>query len=135
MEQPVIHYKINAEVNIDDVIEVYKSSGINRPLSDRSRMKRMFDESNIIISAWHEFTLVGISRALTDYSYCCYLSDLAVKGYYQKQGIGKRLIEITKEHIGDNCMLLLLAAPTAMEYYPKTGMEKADNAFITKRLQ
>lgn len=134
MEIQTIHYKINAKLKIEDVLDVYKSSGINRPLTDRSRIEQMFEHSNVVISAWHGFKLVGISRALTDYSYCCYLSDLAVHNNYQKQGIGKRLIEVTKEHIGDSCMLLLLAAPTAMEYYPKTGMEKADNAFLIKRI-
>jgi ribosomal protein S18 acetylase RimI-like enzyme len=128
-----IQYKINAPVSIDEIIEVLISSGINRPVTDRHRIKRMFDESNVIITAWHEFKLVGVSRALTDFSYCCYLSDLAVSSDYQKQGIGKEMVDITKNHIGDQCMLLLLAAPSAMDYYPKIGMEKIDTAFMLKR--
>jgi ribosomal protein S18 acetylase RimI-like enzyme len=93
----------------------------------------MYANSNLVVTAWDDERLVGISRALTDFSYCCYLSDLAVANNYQKAGIGKKLIALIKELIGDECMLLLLAAPLAIDYYPKIGMEKLDNAFIIKR--
>jgi predicted N-acetyltransferase YhbS len=78
---------------------------------------------------------IGVCRALTDFSYCCYLSDLAVDAQYQNQGIGKAMIEITKEAIGDEVALILLAAPNAMDYYPKIGFEKLENGFIIKRKQ
>ena len=93
----------------------------------------MFANSNLTISAWDGEKLVGVSRALTDFSFCCYLSDLAVRKEYQKLGIGKELIRITKENIGESVMLLLLSAPAAMDYYPKVGFEKIDNAFEIKR--
>lgn len=76
---------------------------------------------------------MGISRSITDFVYSCYLSDLAVLKEYQHQGIGKEMIRLTKETVGDHCMLLLLAASSAMEYYPKIGMDKIDNAFMIKR--
>src|SRR6185369_14582495 len=114
-----IEYKINEEPEVLDIIEVYKSSGINRPVDDPDRISRMYGNSNLIVSAWDGNILVGVSRALTDYCYCCYLSDLAVKKEYQKKGIGKEMIRLTKEIIGDQSMLLLLAADSAKEYYPK----------------
>ena len=132
MPEPII-YKINQPGEIDDIIEVYHSSGINRPVDDRERIKEMYENSNLVVTAWSGSALVGIARALTDFSYCCYLSDLAVKKEFQKQGIGKELLRVCKEHIGPRCMLLLLAAPTAMDYYPKIGMEKVENAFIIRR--
>jgi predicted N-acetyltransferase YhbS len=95
----------------------------------------MYANSNLVVTAWDDERLVGISRALTDFSYCCYLSDLAVANNYQKAGIGKMLVALTKEFLGDECMLLLLAAPSAIDYYPKIGMEKLDNAFMIKRKQ
>jgi predicted N-acetyltransferase YhbS len=61
------------------------------------------------------------------------LSDLAVRKEYQKSGVGKKLVELTKEEIGEQTTLILLAAPTAMDYYPKIGMQKTDNGFIIKR--
>jgi predicted N-acetyltransferase YhbS len=93
----------------------------------------MLKHSNLVISAWNGIELIGIARSVTDYNYCCYLSDLAVKSEYQKAGIGRELIKLTADTIGDQTMLLLLSAPTAMDYYPKQGFEKVDNGFIIKR--
>lgn len=128
-----IRYKVNAKVEANDVIEVFKSSGIIRPVDNAARIQQMLDNANLTVTAWKGLELVGIARSLTDNCYCCYLSDLAVKKEYQNQGIGKTLIEITKETIGEETMLLLLSAAPAMEYYPKMGFEKADNAFLIKR--
>lgn len=116
------------------VAELYKSAGLNRPVDDLDRIARMCASSNLVITAWDGETLVGVARSLTDFCYCCYLSDLAVRKEYQKLGIGKRLIWETKEKIGDQTMLLLLSAPTAMEYYPAVGFQEVKNAFIINRL-
>jgi N-acetylglutamate synthase-like GNAT family acetyltransferase len=128
-----INYQFNLSPPIEDIIDLYKSSGINRPVEDAERIAQMFVHSNLIVSAWDEDELVGIARSLTDFCYCCYLSDLAVRQEYKKKGIGKKLISLTKEKIGDQTMLLLLSAPMAMDYYPKLNFEKVENGFIIKR--
>jgi N-acetylglutamate synthase-like GNAT family acetyltransferase len=128
-----IQFKINASLKAEDVIEVFKSSGINRPVEDLNRIREMLKNSNLIVSAWNGIELIGIARSVTDYNYCCYLSDLAVKLEHQKSGIGKTLIELTQQTIGDQTMLLLLSAEPAVEYYPKIGFEKVENGFIIKR--
>jgi len=130
-----IQYKTGLTPTTAAIIEVYDSSGINRPTKDIQRITDMYANSNLILTAWDGDLLVGVSRALTDFHYCCYLSDLAIRKEYQKLGIGKELVRLTKEALGPRCMLLLLAAPTAMEYYPKIGMDKLDNAFMIKREQ
>jgi len=76
---------------------------------------------------------VGIARALTDFSYCCYLSDLAVARQYQRHGIGRELIQRVKRCVGDKSMLLLLSSPEAMQYYPRIGLEPVANGWIIKR--
>ncbi len=128
-----ISYKINHPLKTQDIIDVFDSSSIIRPTQEPQRIEKMFANSNLTISAWDGDKLVGISRSVTDFSFCCYLSDLAVRKEYQKLGIGKELIRITKENIGESVMLLLLSTPRAMEYYPKVGFEKVENGFIIKR--
>ncbi len=128
-----IVYKYNEPVKAEDVIRVFKSSGITRPVDQQERIKKMLDHANVIVTAWDQNKLVGIARALTDFSYCCYLSDLAVDQDYQKTGIGKELIERIKEIIGEEVSLILLSAPNAMNYYPKVGFEKVNNGFIIRR--
>ncbi len=128
-----IQFKIGEVPEIEQIIEVYNSSGIIRPTKDFNRIEKMYANSNLIVSAWTGNKLIGISRSLTDFCYACYLSDLAVKKEYQKDGIGKRLIELTQDEIGEKTALILLSAPGAMEFYPKVGFDKVENGFIIKR--
>lgn len=128
-----IIYRTDITPDTDQIIDVYNNSGINRPTTDKERIAKMFANTNFIASAWDKDKLVGISRSLTDFCYCCYLSDLAVRKDYQKSGIGKKLIELTRNSIGEQTALILLSAPTAMDYYPKVGFQKIDNGFIIKR--
>lgn len=125
-----IQYKAGIIPSTEEIIAVYESSTIKRPTNDSERITAMYKNSNLVVTAWDGEELVGISRSITDFHYCCYLSDLAVKMKYQHQGIGKKLIAITKEKLGPQVMLLLLAA---VDYYPKIGMEKFDHAFMIHR--
>jgi hypothetical protein len=128
-----ITYRSDVTPPTEAIIALYDNAGLNRPLSDSKRISKMFFHSNLIITAWDKDKLVGVSRSLTDFSYCCYLSDLAVRQEYKCAGIGRRLVELTKEKVGEGSMVLLLSAPSALDYYPKIGMEKVENGFIIKR--
>ncbi len=128
-----IEYRQNFALAAADIAAVFVASGIRRPSADLARIERMFAHSNLVISAWHEGQLVGVCRALTDFSYCCYLSDLAVAKPYQQHGIGRALVAKVQATIGEEVALILLASPEAMDYYPKLGFEKIDNGFIVKR--
>jgi len=130
-----IEYRQNTTLAAADIAAVFDASGIRRPSADLARIERMFANANLVISAWHENKLVGVCRSLTDFSYCCYLSDLAVDKAYQKHGIGKQLITRVQQAIGDEVALILLSAPEAMAYYPKLGFEKVENGFIIKRMR
>lgn len=129
-----IEYKINAPLQASEVADVFKKSGINRPVDNLVLIQKMIDNADVIISAWDGENLVGIARAITDFCYCCYLSDLAVDKECQKMGIGKTLVEQLREYIGEEVSLLLLSAPTAMDYYPRIGFNKLANAFIIPRV-
>lgn len=128
-----ISYKENVIIKAEELSEVFKSSGIKRPSDDLNRLQRMIENSGVLITAWDNHRLIGVARAITDYSYCCYLSDLAVNKDYQNKGIGRELIRLVQEQIGEEVALLLLSSPIAMEYYPKIGFEKIENGFKIAR--
>ncbi|RYJ40493.1 GNAT family N-acetyltransferase [Flavobacterium beibuense] len=128
-----LNYRINSVPHTLDIIDLYTSAGLKRPVEDAERIGTMYANSNLIVSVYHEDRLVGVARSVTDFCYCCYLSDLAIREEYKNLGIGKRLIELTQERLGDKVALLLLSAPGAMEYYPKVGFEKIENGFIIHR--
>lgn len=129
----MIEYRDNQALEATDVARVFDASGIKRPTQDLPRIARMLTNANLIISAWDGERLIGVSRALTDFSFCCYLSDLAVDAAYQKQGIGRELIRRTQSAAGPEVALILLSAPGAMAYYPKVGFTLADNAYLIDR--
>lgn len=128
-----IHYSTKEVPTPEQIIELYDNSGLLRPTNDPGRIQRMYENSNLIVTAWKDQLLVGVSRCITDWVWSCYLSDLAVRQEYKKAGIGKQLIQLTKESVGDDCMVLLLSVPTAMEYYPKVGFQKQESSFIINR--
>jgi ribosomal protein S18 acetylase RimI-like enzyme len=129
----MIEYRENERLQPLDVARVFDASGIVRPTGDLARIARMFENANLVVSAWDGARLVGVCRALTDYSYCCYLSDLAVDAAYQKRGIGREMIRRVQAAIGEEASLILLSAPGAMGYYPKVGFILADNAYLIRR--
>ena len=104
-------------------IMVVSTLAKRRPVNDPERLERMLRHANIIVTARDGERLVGVSRAITDFAYCCYLSDLAVDIAYQHQGIGKRLIAETRTRAGECSTLTLVSAPAAETYYPKIGMK------------
>jgi ribosomal protein S18 acetylase RimI-like enzyme len=128
-----IEYSFEKRPTADQVIELYDNAGLPRPTYDKERIQKMFDNSNLIVTAWHNDRLVGVSRSITDWVWACYLSDLAVRQDYKKKGIGKHLINLTKEKVGNQSMVLLLSVPNAMEYYPKVGFKKQESSFIIDR--
>lgn len=128
-------YRSDKKISSAQFIDILKRSTLDerRPVNSPDRIEKMLAHGNVLITAWDHEKLIGVSRALTDFSFCCYLSDLAVDKDYHKRGIGKRLIEETHKVAGALTSLILLAAPAAVDYYPKIGMENFQDCFIIRR--
>lgn len=129
----MISYRDNAQLHLDQFVELYRAStlGERRPVDELDRMRRMLENASVIISAWHGELLVGIARAVSDFAYCTYLSDLAVRLSHQRMGIGKELMRRVQAAAPD-ATVILLAAPKAVEYYPHVGFEQHHSAWILK---
>jgi len=129
-----IDYRFGNDLDLDQVIELYRDStlGERRPVDDREIAAAMLRHANLVVTAWDRDRLVGLSRTLTDFLYVGYLSDLAVALGYQRLGIGKELIVKTREKMGPRSMLVLLAAPKAVGYYPKVGFTRHDSAWLLR---
>lgn len=130
-----ILYRSNIKITSNEFIDLLKRSTLSerRPVDDVVRIQRMLDHGNVVVTAWAGDKLVGVSRAVTDFSFCCYLSDLAVDEEYQHQGIGKQLVKLTHDAAGHETTLILLAAPAATKYYPKIGMKLFTHCFVFDR--
>jgi GNAT superfamily N-acetyltransferase len=131
----MIRYETKITITAAEFIDVLTRSTLSerRPVHEPNRIQDMLDNAPVLITAWDGDKLVGISRAITDFAYCTYLSDLAVDVAYQKSGIGKRLVTLTHEVAGHDTNLILLAAPAAATYYPKIGMEQFTDCFLFRK--
>lgn len=130
-----IDYRINNTPGAAQVIELYNNAGLPRPTDDAARIAEMYENSNIVVTAWHNDLLVGAARGITDFVWSCYLADLAVRDDYMGLGIGRKLVALTRETLGKQVMIVLLSVPSAIDYYPRLGFEQVDYGFILKREQ
>jgi predicted N-acetyltransferase YhbS len=131
---PIV-YALEPELSAKEFRDVLVTSTLaeRRPANDIKRLDRMLRQADVIVTARDGKRLVGVSRAITDFSYCCYLSDLAVDVAYQRQGIGKCLIEKTHASAGECTTLVLVSAPAAESYYPKIGMQQRPSCWEIRR--
>ena len=126
-----ITYARETTLQADDFIDILHRSGLaeRRPVHEPIKIGSMLNHANLIVTARIGNKIIGVSRALSDFSFCTYLSDLAVDVEFQKTGIGKELIRRTKQY-GGSAKLILLSAPVAIAYYPKIGMKNFQHCYI-----
>ena len=127
-----IIYQIEPTLTSAEFIDVLTRSTLSerRPVDRPDLIERMLANANVIVTARNqEGLLVGVSRAMTDFGYATYLSDLAVRESHQRRGIGRELIRRTQTATG-GVQIVLLSAPQAAGYYPRLGFEKHDSAWV-----
>ena len=127
-------YAVGESISVDQFIDVLRRSTLaeRRPVDDRDCLAGMLRHADLLVTAWEQDLLVGVARSVTDFNYCCYLSDLAVDQAYQQTGIGRELIRLTREQLGSGCMVVLLSAPAATGYYPRIGFRLHGSAWVLR---
>lgn len=132
----MITYQIERDIAVSEFKTLLEKSTLaeRRPVNEPERLAKMLEHGNLIVTARDSGQLIGIARSLTDFVYCTYLSDLAVDVAYQMQGIGKELIRQTKLAT-PQALLILLAAPKAVDYYPKIGMTRHEHCYLLRDVE
>jgi predicted N-acetyltransferase YhbS len=132
---PNLTYQLEPDLSSEEFIDVLVRSTLaeRRPVQDHDIIRAMLKNADVILTARLNGRLIGVSRAITDFAFCTYLSDLAVDEQQQRQGIGRELIRRTHEAAGLHTALILLAAPKAETYYPHIGMTKHESCWVIPR--
>lgn len=119
------------DLDVREVLEVYRLSGLGerRPIEDAKLFTDMVRNANLIVVCRVDGKLVGIARSISDFSYVTYLSDIAVTREYQGSGIGRALIDATRQE-APRAKIVLLSAPAATEYYPHIGFSPHNSAWV-----
>src|SRR4051812_10055599 len=104
-----VTYQLEPDLSPAEFIDVLVRSTLaeRRPVDDRETIRSMLAHADIIVTARMGDRLVGVSRAITDFAFCTYLSDLAVEVEYQRRGIGRELVRRPHETAGLHTTLIL----------------------------
>jgi GNAT superfamily N-acetyltransferase len=128
-------YAIEAAVSVEEfrLLLIESGLGVRRPVDEPGRLQAMLRNASLVVTARTDGVLVGIARSVTDFAFCCYLSDLAVNRQAQGRGIGAGLIQATRKHIGPNVSLILNSVPESVGFYESIGMAPLPNGFWQRR--
>jgi ribosomal protein S18 acetylase RimI-like enzyme len=131
MTTPV--YQLEPDLTVKEFVDLLERSTLaeRRPVDEESRLEAMLRNADLIVTARSDGKLVGLARAITDFAFCCYLSDLAVDEAFQRRGIGRELMRRVAAEAGEKTKLILLAAPRATDYYPHIGMVRHESCWVT----
>jgi ribosomal protein S18 acetylase RimI-like enzyme len=128
----MISYSSDQRPEPTAIAALYEAAQLNRPIDDIDRIRRMYEGSNLVITAWSDQTLVGILRGWTDGAFDGYVCDLAVHPDWQKQNIGRELLRRAGE-TSPQVQFVLRASKIATNYYQHIGWEKIENGWFWPR--
>ncbi|TIO06552.1 MAG: GNAT family N-acetyltransferase [Mesorhizobium sp.] len=106
--------------------------GANRPVNDEARLKAMLASADLVLTARRDAPgrpLVGVARGVTDFSWVCYISELAVSQSAQGLGIGKGLLDEARRQLGPTVAIALISITDAVGFYERIGMTRMADAF------
>ncbi len=110
--------------------------GETRPVDDEARLQAMLSGANLVLTARLDIEgrpLIGVARAITDFSWVCYISELAVSQSAQGLGIGKGLMDEMRRQLGPSVAISLISMPDAVGFYERIGMKRMTDAFWFSR--
>lgn len=136
--QSKIIYAREPELDVAEFRRVLVEStlGETRPVDDDARLQAMLSGANLVLTARLDIEgrpLIGVIRAITDFSWVCYVSELAVSQSAQGVGIGKGLMDEARRQLGPSVAISLISMPDAVGFYERIGMTRMADAFWFSR--
>lgn len=129
----MITYKYDKSIHSDDLQDLYADVGWTAYTKDMLQTQRGIAKSWLVISAWDdEEVLLGLVRVISDGETIAYIQDILVKKAYQKQGIGKKLMELVFEKVQDIRQVVLITDGSdwnkeTLIFYEKVGLKAFEN--------
>ena len=128
----MITYRSDVRPDAQTVAQLCRAASLNRPVHDLERMAHMYASSNLVWTAWDGDRLIGVLRGWSDGAYDGYVCDLAVHPNYQKQGVGKKLLDCCRA-TESKVQFVLRASEVARDYYSHIGWQKIENGWFWPR--
>ena len=127
-------YASEPALDVGEFRRVLVESGLGkvRPIDDKARLQTMLVNADLVLTARldrPDRQLVGVARGVTDFSWVCYMSDLAVSRSAQGLGVGKGLMDEARRQLGPSVSISLISMPDAIGFYERIGMTRMTDAF------
>jgi ribosomal protein S18 acetylase RimI-like enzyme len=123
-----VTYRFSCEnVSTRELEELFEAADLDGRVGDKIR--RAFLSSSPICLAYDEDRLVGASRAITDGEYHGLIYDVAVHPDYQRQGVGRHMMEELLSRM-PVWRVMLVADDGVQEFYRRLGFESYPDAMV-----
>lgn len=125
--------QVESRLSLEEYMFILHDSGLGkrRPMDDPEHLRRMIEGSNLLVTAREEDQLVGFLRGLSDFCYRCFIADLAVAEAYQGKGIGRKILQFTRD-LAPDARLFLFSAEDAEPFYQKLGFQLHERCYQLK---
>lgn len=128
----MIKYYVGKKVDYIKLIVLFNQVGWNDKTEDTNRLRKMVENSQIVVTAWDKEEMVGFARCTTDYVFNGQINNVVVDVNYREKGIGKELIN----KIVDTSKLVTYILRGDIEnerFYREIGFEDAPLSLVYKR--
>jgi ribosomal protein S18 acetylase RimI-like enzyme len=128
----MIMYNTDKKVDYDRLKTLFNEVGWNDKTDDINRLKTMVENSQIVVTAWDEDTMVGFARCTTDYVFNGQINNVVVDSKYRKKGIGKVLIDTILDS-SKQVTYMLRGSIRNENFYRSLGFEDGPISLIYRR--
>jgi len=120
-----ITYKDFNILSKDQVYHLYEEAGWTNYTNDIKNVLFGIQNSTFVYTAWDGHLLIGLVRVISDNYTIAYIQDLLVLKKYQKQGIGKHLVEAVKKKYSHVIQMVLLTDEQGpLSFYESLGFQE-----------
>ncbi|MFX3643811.1 GNAT family N-acetyltransferase [Streptococcus suis] len=125
----MITYKQNPQLDFQAVLDLYDSVGWTNYTDRPTMLQKALKHSLFVLAAFDGGRLVGLLRAVGDGHSIVFIQDILVLPAYQRQGIGRQLLEQAIAHFPGIYQLHLLTdnAEKTRSFYEALGFTAVDS--------
>lgn len=109
------------EVDWQALLELIDTAGLG--LRDLGDLENAFRHSAFCWFGYEQGKLIAVARAISDMTWCSYLSDVAVAPDRQGKGYGRQLMEAVREELLPYGKIFIYSAPDKIGFYQSLDFE------------
>ena len=125
----MIRHVCNPQLDFVAALDLYASVGWSNYTNQPQQLEQAFHQSLFVMAAYDDEELVGLIRAVGDGLTIVFIQDLLVYPHYQRQGIGRSLVQETLERFKDVYQIQLATEQSDknLAFYQELGFRRQED--------